>query len=296
MGLVTALRGHARGGAWRRGRCCEASVCVLVLTFAAALVTRYAAAPRSRMPAICSHRGIAPEVSASPADLLSNVDALRRTGISCFDLDVSEAKSSGLPILAHPSEAEQAVRAVSLSGFLRANATAGVSFTLEPKGRLGLPEGINELSDTFAAAQRETGLPASISLILSLSSLAAVMSGPGLPADVSVAVPLRDRNDCDLADLAAAGGAAALPSVVRILMPALACLRRADVRASVSAWRAAGAFRAARRPPDPRTPPRRDREVHTWIVDDCLSFKEAARLGSDRVISNNPLHLLRDCS
>ena len=229
-------------------------------------------------PAICSHRGLANERISSHEDVVSDVAWLRASGVTCFDLDVSE--SGGIPVLAHPSEMSRTAHLVSLAAFLQSNLT-GVSLTLEPKGNLAEVEGVLRLSSLLDSEWKRDKL---LDLVLSPVVLNAV--GSAALETAGVALPLRDRNGCDLAELDAFGGVAALPATVRVLMPSVACLRRADVREAISTWRASGRAVFQNSPPWVR-------EVHAWIIDDCATLAEAASLGADRVISNYPIRLLR---
>jgi len=209
---------------------------------------------------------------------LSDVAWLRASGVTCFDLDVSE--SGGIPVLAHPSEISHTAHLVSLTAFLQSNLT-GISLTLEPKGSLAQAEGVLSLASLLDSECKREKL---LDLILSPAVLSAL--GSAALETAGVALPLRDRNGCDLSELDASGGVAALPATVRVLMPSVACLRRADVREAISTWRASRIAVSQNRPPWVH-------EVHAWLVDDCATLAEAASLGADKVISNYPIRLLR---
>ena len=265
------------------------SICMAALFFIIAAFSLFSseASHRPVVPAsaLCSHRGaVAGRAPRCAADMVQNLAALARIGITCADVDVSRLSSTSAAsfVVAHPSAVAAADGGVA--DFLPANslsldvrARAMRRLFVEPKfnvtGWLSGSGDLHALSAELSAIGANHLSP--LRLILSSRALLtdwAAVRAPDTPLPFPIALALRDVDNCEpapasltalrevrlgAADASRNASAAALQCsssacsamlAADSLMPSLACWRRADVAEAIAAWRSVKLARRANAP------------------------------------------------
>jgi hypothetical protein len=253
------------------------------------------AAPR---PWLCSHKLADGPGRSGPVTLL---DFKHRLGslapyVACLDLDVSEVadfptgeagRDGGSDLIrdvvvGHPRDVQDAIRdgrvawgtAVHLREALlllkeamaeRRRRTRGADgqddlcLTLELKGRLGADEGVmREIGNVLRDEQGRA-------LCVAVLGVPVGSLGKAEQAGLGLALSIRDDEGCAGAGRDAGRAAGAFGAEFGVLMPSLACARRADVRERIGEWRKARKGAGG--------------DVRVWTVDSCEEAREVRGLG-----------------